>query len=93
MNSKKVEGIIGRLLPWILTITFVCIAYFFIDAGGLISERDRKEAAERELQALKTTSRGVTYFYDCIDGNKFVVTKAGHGNVLAGPIGKCEAEE
>jgi len=37
------------------------------------------------------SDKGVRYFYECIDGNKFIVTGAGHGLVLAGPVGKCEA--
>lgn len=78
----------------LLLVAIVGIVYFFADGINgemLISDADKKYHSAAKLQEWKETGKGVRYFYDCIDGNKFIVTIAGHGKVLAGPIGECEA--
>jgi len=79
----------------LLLVAIGCIVYFFADGINgeiLTSDADKKHHSAAKLQDWKETDKGVRYFYDCIDGNKFIVTIAGHGKVLAGPIDKCEAQ-
>lgn len=60
----------------------------------LIVGCDQKEVdahiEKRKARVWMESSLGVEYFYDCIDGLKFIVVSKRHGFGIAGPLGECE---
>lgn len=61
--------------------------------SGCMTESEQAQQAQQDkydLRVYKQTKEGVKYYTTCAEGFLFVVTGAGHGNVMAGPIGKCK---
>ena len=61
---------------------------------GCDYEARQKRAAEsttkQDARVWIESSLGVKYFYDCIDGFKFIISDKHYSYGIAGPIGGCE---
>lgn len=77
------------MLKWILSfLASVAFCAFLV-----VVDRDKNEKrhAERDLREMHRTSRGVDYFYECIDGFQFIATPSTHHYFqLSGPVGRCD---
>ena len=65
------------------------VALIALLCAGCKSDSDKKRELEYSYRTYIETKDGIRYFTTCLEGFRFVVTIAGYGEVVAGPIGEC----
>ena len=58
---------------------------------GCSTDNDKRREELESHRSWQRTDKGIRYFYQCIDGYRFIATRSTHDYIqLAGPVGGCD---